>query len=352
MSYREPELMNRYPAYQPFSGYTPYGPPNGYAAYYGAPGNPGNPYAYPPAPVPYAQGGTQPRTRTRRGSDSQGAPYREPQFQEARGRPAPQTQRARTTRQAENIPKATRQNGYPAHSERTYGGPDLDYLFVSLSSHDTLKISCLTAAEVLNNLQEKLSRVWPSAWTDSAAQSGESILRLGGDVWGASGQVGLRARKFVMNLFVLLAQELKAPRLVFTTTTPDPNPCYFMISFSMTRRTVQIIYAPDKIRKQITTSLLASVRRFPEQSEASQRPTERTVEKGVIEVITSATGGGVDLTQTMPGILRMISLEGWHLEANIAFGKAGLFGMRGRREAWLFRQNLDYHLLKARTQRR
>jgi hypothetical protein len=65
-----------------------------------------------------------------------------------------------------------------------------------------------------------------------------------------------------------------------------------------------------------------------------------------------ALGGRIDLTQAMTGILRMISLEGWHLEANIAFGKAGLFGMRGRREAWLFRRNLDYEEPPARTRTR
>lgn len=41
----------------------------------------------------------------------------------------------------------------------------------------------------------------------------------------------------------------------------------------------------------------------------------------------------------MGGVLKLIASEGWRFEASVPFGKAGLFGLRGRREVWMFRRD-------------
>lgn len=47
----------------------------------------------------------------------------------------------------------------------------------------------------------------------------------------------------------------------------------------------------------------------------------------------------------MSGSLKFIAAEGWRFEASVPFGRAGILGVRGRREAWVFRRhhsNSDY----------
>ena len=49
--------------------------------------------------------------------------------------------------------------------------------------------------------------------------------------------------------------------------------------------------------------------------------------------------GRQDVAFLMGGVLKLIASEGWRFEASVPFGKCGLFGLRGRREVWMFRRD-------------
>lgn len=79
-----------------------------------------------------------------------------------------------------------------------------DFLFVSLSSSDILKLS--GPRETVSYLSEMLQSSWLGS---TASEDGtEHHIRLGRDAWSANGEVGIRARKLICELFVTLAQEV------------------------------------------------------------------------------------------------------------------------------------------------
>ena len=141
---------------------------------------------------------------------------------------------------------------------------------------------------------------------------------------------------------------MKAPRMVFASVPSDPEPYYFMVSFSLNRRTLTIIDAPRELAARLGAALCGT----------EAMADARWIEQGVYEVVTGVRGsyicsftrkcpfptpsrhagsGRQDIPTLMGSVLKMIAAEGFRLEASVPFGKAGLFGLRGRREVWMFR---------------
>ena len=46
-----------------------------------------------------------------------------------------------------------------------------------------------------------------------------------------------------------------------------------------------------------------------------------------------------DLPHKLANVLHAIGLNGYRLDASVVMGREGLFGMRGRKEVWIFRSN-------------
>lgn len=62
-----------------------------------------------------------------------------------------------------------------------------------------------------------------------------------------------------------------------------------------------------------------------------------------------------DLATLMGDVLKLIVSHGWRFEASVPLGKVGLFGLRGRREMWMFRRDPAAHpqpKLRRETRRR
>lgn len=69
-----------------------------------------------------------------------------------------------------------------------------DYIFVSFSSHDVLKIANLSSMDLLENLRDDLLPLWPQgiANENEISSGSEWVVRfLGGDVWSAGGTHGI-----------------------------------------------------------------------------------------------------------------------------------------------------------------
>jgi hypothetical protein len=86
---------------------------------------------------------------------------------------------------------------------------------------------------------------------------------------------------------------MKAPRLVFASVPSEIEARYFMIAFSLNRRTLTIIDAPDKLAILLGTALRAT-ETAPRLNEAAttphMRPTETWIQPGVYEVVTADRG--------------------------------------------------------------
>ncbi|KIJ45169.1 hypothetical protein M422DRAFT_30019 [Sphaerobolus stellatus SS14] len=274
------------------------------------------------------------------------------------------TRRGKAARTSEDIPGRSRTTAIaalpttfrPARSARNLPRAlSPDFMFVSLSSHDVLRICNL---EPGSELEYDIDNLLRTHWRSGPAghpefRDGEWTVSLGGDVWTANGLHGIRARRLILHLFVILRQAglgylttistshpFKAPRLVFTTITREDNPTYFMISFSMNHRTVHIIDAPADLGKTLS-KILAAKPLPPKPSESDYYKGSQTAvtqeHKGVLE-ITTEIGTRGDLELMMSGVLKIISSTGWAFEASVPFGKCGLFGYKGRREVWMFRR--------------
>jgi hypothetical protein len=87
--------------------------------------------------------------------------------------------------------------------------------------------------------------------------------------------------------------QMKAPRLVFTSVPPEVQPRYFMIAFSLSRRTLTIIDAPEKLAILLGGALRAT-EPLPRVNQAATtplvRPSDRWLAPGVYEVVTSESG--------------------------------------------------------------
>lgn len=66
-----------------------------------------------------------------------------------------------------------------------------DYLFISLSSHDILKIANLTSPTLLDDLRNSLHSFWPQGIITVSEYNNEWVAKLGGDVWSAGGRHGI-----------------------------------------------------------------------------------------------------------------------------------------------------------------
>jgi hypothetical protein len=69
-----------------------------------------------------------------------------------------------------------------------------DFIFITLSSHDTLKIANITHSRaLLDYLRTTLIPYWPQRIMSEAEDhdSGEWQIKLGGDVWSAGGTYGI-----------------------------------------------------------------------------------------------------------------------------------------------------------------
>ncbi|KAF8575348.1 hypothetical protein K439DRAFT_750708 [Ramaria rubella] len=223
-----------------------------------------------------------------------------------------------------------------------------DFIFISLSSHDILKIANITSSSLSEYLLETMVPYWPESPVSHTDINGNLQLRLGGDVWGAKGNTAIM---FICKLFMVLAQEgfgylatvdnhpMKAPRLVFASVPPESHPHYFMISFSLSRRTVTIIDAPAKLSVLLGAALRQSDSERPNEAATTPRRSEDGwIHQGVYEVVTSHSTGRQDIALLMGGALKLIAAEGWRFEASVPFGKGGFLGLGGRREVWMFRR--------------
>jgi len=180
-----------------------------------------------------------------------------------------------------------------------------------------------------------------------------SAKLLGGDVWSAGGDHGIDARRLIRTLFTFLAEEgfgylatvdmghpMKAPRMVFTSVPPDPQPEYFMISFSLNHRTLTILDCPTDLAVLLGVALRGTAPPTPVGPPAHQPAANaRWIGESAYEVVTSTRGvARQDLATLMGSVLKLIVAEGYRFEASVPFGKAGFLGLRGRREMWMFRR--------------
>lgn len=82
---------------------------------------------------------------------------------------------------------------------------------------------------------------------------------------------------------------MKAPRLVFASVPAEAKARYFMISFSLNRRTLTIIDAPERLAILLGSALRAT-ERHPRPNEALttplRRPNDRWIAPSVYEVVT------------------------------------------------------------------
>lgn len=69
----------------------------------------------------------------------------------------------------------------------------LDFLFITLSSHDTLKIANIKSSWLVEILRETLLPYWPQRIpsVNDREESGEWQVKLGGEVWSAGGTHGI-----------------------------------------------------------------------------------------------------------------------------------------------------------------
>ncbi|GJJ13796.1 hypothetical protein Clacol_008053 [Clathrus columnatus] len=217
-------------------------------------------------------------------------------------------------------------------------------------SSDVLKLS--GPQETVKYLTEFIEAAWPGSIPSKDGT--ECKVKLGREAWSANGATGIKARKLVCELFISLSQEgyrylttinnhpLKAPRLVFKSGPPEHQPRYFMICFSLNRRTAHIIGAPERLTLEIAKTLRVVTTFRPNEAATMPSRTDGWASQGVYEVTTSLEGGRVDFASLMSGSLKFIAAEGWQFEASVPFGRSGPLGVRGRREAWMFHWVPDF----------
>ena len=66
-----------------------------------------------------------------------------------------------------------------------------DFIFITLSSHDILKISNTNSRALIDYLRETLLPYWPQRILSESEDNTEWQVKLGGEVWSAGGSHGI-----------------------------------------------------------------------------------------------------------------------------------------------------------------
>lgn len=66
-----------------------------------------------------------------------------------------------------------------------------DFIFISLSSHDTLKIANVNSSWLVDTLRDALIPYWPQRIVSERESAREWQVKLGGEVWSAGGTHGI-----------------------------------------------------------------------------------------------------------------------------------------------------------------
>ncbi|KAF9513767.1 hypothetical protein BS47DRAFT_1317208 [Hydnum rufescens UP504] len=220
-------------------------------------------------------------------------------------------------------------------------GPD--HVFLSLSSVHTLKIKG-TVPEAL--IRQQVLPLWWGGVQTTYKSRDYWVIRFKGKPWTADGEDGFRGRRLVCRLFEILGNNgcsyvsavastsmNHSPTLIFARTPAYFASDFFCLSFSRSRQDLYIIDAPSHLVGIITAATRAS---FPTSTEGTK------LSEGVygMRLTTTQSVKQHDLPPRFSLVFRAITAQGYRLEATVAMGREGFLGMGGRRELWIFRNNV------------
>lgn len=260
-----------------------------------------------------------------------------------------------------------------------------DNLFVSLTSAHTLKIFNLTPSNngpnaIMESVRRDVLAAWPPGIKADNEGRGQWTVRFNTNIWTAQARQSVIAAKMITALFSILAVQgysylcsiqntglLRAPRHLFTSSPPSPTH-FFSLSFSLCKNKLRFMDAPHDLNVAVSNALkhatLFDVEEIDDE-EAPRQPSQILIRDDISEDeaeddirrvytyrltkrVTVARGKNdvslfltrsakADMLLLLSQLLKIIASCGYRLDASVPLGRVGPFGLRGRREIWIFK---------------
>ncbi|KZV71337.1 hypothetical protein PENSPDRAFT_650795 [Peniophora sp. CONT] len=221
----------------------------------------------------------------------------------------------------------------------------LAHLFVTIKSPDVLEVQNITSADLGAHV-EAVCKYWHR--TAHVERDQYSIrAKFVGRPFASTGPDLVQAQYMIINLFKTLSAHgylaltsvhtnagSTAPRLVFQRDHPDSS-CEFL-AMCMDPTGMTFVGAADEIVQNLTLHLNGIFRKaFEDVRNADNSYSIRRREGGPSLQPSLSSPDGRSLVFSV--ILKFMNDEYFKLDASIAFGKTGLFGLGPRKEAWIFK---------------
>jgi len=215
---------------------------------------------------------------------------------------------------------------------------------MSLSSSNVLKLKHVPHNIPDNVFLDPLVSIWRYGIHDHRRTRSDWQITFHGAPWTCKGELGFQARRIVVVLFQILGDAgynhvssvsadafSGSPTLIFAATPTFYPSHFFCLAFSGSRRKLYIIDAPEILITAVAGTVRSSMRDATDGSWVTQGifGMELTTEKIMRQ----------DLPHKLANVLHAMALNGYRLDASVAMGREGLFGMSGRKEVWIFRSN-------------
>lgn len=258
-----------------------------------------------------------------------------------------------------------------------------DNLFLSIDSSNILKIYNLTPSNngpnvLMQTIREQSLTSWAPGVASDDEGRGEWTIRFNGKIWSIKGAPSIAAHRMIASMFAVFASQgysylcsihntqwRKTPRHLFTSSPPS-SPHFFTLSFSLNKHKLTFVDIPTDLNVAVSNTLKHSTLYDVEEveDEAMQqmhtRPTEAEEtdededEKHQIHVyhltkrvkvsrskhdpqLFLTRNAEADMLMLTSQLLKIIASFGYRLDAAVPLGPVGLFGLKGRRELWVFK---------------
>jgi len=225
---------------------------------------------------------------------------------------------------------------------------------VSFQGVNKIKFDSLIFQATLDKIREQVLPMWPLGVDSQSYENdrNELLVQFTGRPWAEKGTLGVLGMRMILAVFGTLGGQVhtavpedqayechavintadpnEVPRLVFGLVEKiEASSPFFMICFSEKRRKLKLIDPPA----ELATGLADAIRQaFPGQVALASWQADDSYK---IEMRAPGFDQIVDLF--ISEILEYASVCGFRPNAAIPLLQSGLFGMTGRKEAWVFR---------------
>ncbi|KAI9509093.1 hypothetical protein F5148DRAFT_967685, partial [Russula earlei] len=218
-----------------------------------------------------------------------------------------------------------------------------DHVFLSISPPNGLELSNLSFKATVEELREHLFPMWPTGVQRQQRYGHDWRVKFVGSPWDSKGHESIIAQRMICRIFWVLAAQgyvyltsintgrFRSPRLVFIRAPADARAHFFAMSLNSAGNRITFVDPPVAVVHSLGLSLRTA---FPHRI-----ANEHTSEDGIFTIVLKSgiNAMGAEKNLFLAHILKYINDMAFKLDASVPLARRGLFGMKGRKDIWVFK---------------